>query len=473
MTGHGNRENFTVNWERDIHKFILHGRRILLDVNSGSVHLIDEAAWDVLDALESHQGNVSSAEAALKGKYSPEEIEEIIREIIRLQKEELLFTSDSQVEKWTKESRPSQYAVKSLCLNVAHDCNMCCRYCFAADVSFRGKSELMSFTVGRKGIDFLLEQSGTRRHLEVDYFGGEPLMNLEMVQDLTRYGTEKAAQLGKKIKFTITTNCLLINEDFISFANQYNMQVVLSIDGRKSVHDRMRRSAGGGGTYETILPKMFEFAESRNHENYYVRGTYTRRNMDFTQDVLHLFDLGFKHVSVEPVVASPDTYGFSNEDIPRLEQEYEKLSWELLERVKKGQFIDFFHFNVDLKGGVCIPKRIKGCGAGVEYLAVAPDGTLYPCHQFDGKKEFAMGDVFNGFNDRDIGSRFAAANIYGKEKCRNCWARFLCSGGCHANAYGFSGTLREPYAIACMLQKKRLECGIWFQLEKDLGCQPH
>jgi len=318
----------------------------------------------------------------------------------------------------------------------------------------------------------LLEQSGSRRHLEVDYFGGEPLLNLSMIRQLTEYGAERAQKLGKEIKFTITTNCLLINDDFINFVNEYDMQVVLSLDGRRSVHDSVRRLTGGGRTYDTILPKMLKFAESRKHQNYYVRGTYTRRNMDFSQDVLHLFDLGFKHVSLEPVVAPPDTFGFSEADIPVLEQEYERLAAELLKRYKEGSFIDFFHFNVDLNGGVCIPKRIKGCGAGFEYLAIAPDGTLFPCHQFDGRSEFAMGDVFKGVIDANICQRFASAHIFNKNECKNCWARFLCSGGCHANAYQFSGTLTQPYLIGCLLQKKRLECGIWFQLQKNMESMP-
>lgn len=456
--------NLTENWQRDVHKFMLHGTRILLDVNSGTVHVIDQAAWDVLETLEHHQGDLAAARQELKGKYSQEQVAELVAELGELKEQGLLFTSDSQVEKWA--AAPREFAVKSLCLNVAHDCNMRCGYCFASEVSFGEKTQLMSLEVGQKAVDFLLEQSGSRRHLEVDYFGGEPLLDFNMVRRLTQYGREKAQQLGKTIKFTITTNGLLIDDAFIDFVNENQMQVVLSLDGRKSVHDGVRRLAGGGGTYDKILPKFLKFAESRNHENYYVRGTYTRRNMDFSQDVLHLFDLGFHHVSLEPVVASPDTYGFTEEDVPTLELEYEKLSAELLERHQQGHSIDFFHFNVDLKGGVCIPKRIKGCGAGFEYLAVAPDGTIYPCHQFDGKQKFAMGDVFNGLNAKSIGERFASAHIYNKQPCRDCWARFLCSGGCHANAYEFSGTLTQPYSIGCLLQKKRLECAIWFQLQK-------
>ena len=467
MSGLCSEENLTVNWSRDIHKFMLHGRRLLLDVSSGSVHSIDDTAWKVLDALERHQGNVPEAQAELTDSLSPEKFSEVVAELRQLQKEETLFTTDTQVENWIK--IPREHAVKSLCLNVAHDCNMRCGYCFASEFSFGGKPELMSLQVGQRAMDLLLEQSGTRRHLEVDYFGGEPLLNLDVVKQLTQYGIQRADRLGKKIKFTLTTNCLLINEAFIGFVNEYDLQVVLSLDGRKEVQDGVRRLPGGGLTYDTIVPKMLKLVESRNHDNYYVRGTYTRRNMDFSKDVLHLFDLGFKHVSLEPVVATPETYGFSEEDVPFLEQEYDKLSAELLKRHKEGQFIDYFHFNVDLDGGVCIPKRIKGCGAGVEYLAVTPDGTLFPCHQFVGKSEFVMGDVYNGLNGSDIGDRFGAAHIYNKETCRNCWARFLCSGGCHANAHQFSGTLTEPYSVGCLLQKKRLECAIWFQVEKNFS----
>lgn len=466
MSNSNNLGDFNITWKRDIHKFILHGKRILLDVNSGSVHVVDKTAWDVLDALETNHGNYVLAAEDLKGTYNSGEIAEVIEELRILHNQRLLFTSDKQVEAWTRQRR--EHVVKSLCLNVAHDCNMRCGYCFAADVSFGGKPQLMSFEVGQKAIDFLLKQSGSRSHLEIDYFGGEPLLNLDVVRMLTRYGSKRAAELGKKIRFTVTTNCWLIKEEFIRFVNEYDVQVVLSLDGRKHVHDRVRRLVGGGETYNSILPKMIKLAESRNHGNYYVRGTFTHKNMDFSQDVIHLFDLGFKHVSLEPVVASPDTYGFSEQDMDVLEKEYEKLAQELFNRHKNGQFIDFFHFNVDLRGGVCIPKRIKGCGAGFEYLAVSPDGTVFPCHQFIGRNEFAMGNVGSDINDK-ISDTFAAAHIYNKSACKDCWARFLCSGGCHANAYEFSGTLLEPYLISCQLQKKRLECAIWFQIEKHLS----
>ena len=454
-----------VNWERDIHKFKLNDMLILLDVNSGSVHILDETAWDVLEALERHQGDLVRAQEELKNVYSPAAVGEVVEELLRLKEEGLLFTSDREVQEWV--GRPRDYAVKSLCLNVAHGCNMRCGYCFASDISFGDNSELMSFEVGQKALDFLLKQSGSRKHLEVDYFGGEPLLNLNTVKQLTRYGAETAARMGKQIKFTITTNCLLIDDDFIDFVNEYDMQVVLSLDGRKEVHDSVRRLAGGGNSYDTILPRMQKLVSQRNHENYYVRGTYTRNNMDFSKDVLHLFDLGFRHVSLEPVVAPPETYGFAEKDVPVLAREYERLSAELQKRREAGQFVDFFHFNVDLEGGTCIPKRIKGCGAGFEYLAVAPDGTFFPCHQYDGRNEFAMGEDINDIADTDISEKFASAHIYNKKDCKNCWARFLCSGGCHASAYEFSGTLTRPYTIGCLLQKKRLECGIWFQLKKE------
>ena len=454
-------------WNRDIHKFMLHGLRILLDVNSGSVHILDEASWDVLEALEQHQGSIPMAVASLENKYSPAQLAEVVSELEGLREQELLFTSDREV--MAGAGNPAAPAIKSMCFNMAHDCNMRCGYCFAADISFGGTPQLMSREVGEAAMDFLLEQSGSRRHLEVDFFGGEPLLNLDTVAHLTEYGTRQAEKGGKAIKFTITTNCLLMDKAFTELVNRYNMQVVLSLDGRKTVHDAVRRAPGGAGTYDVIVPRMLQFTESRHHENYYVRGTYTRKNMDFADDVFHLFDLGFRHVSLEPVVAPPEAYGFSEEDIPLLEKEYERLAAGLLERHEKGQFIDFFHFNVDLEGGVCIPKRIKGCGAGVEYLAAAPDGRIYPCHQFVGSSRFLMGEVFQGLKETAGGNGFREAHIYNKKICRNCWARFFCSGGCHANAYHYSGSLMEPYAIACALQKKRLECGIWYQLCKRLG----
>lgn len=455
-----------VDWNRDIHKFQLHGTRILLDVNSGSVHIIDAAAWQVLEALEQHRGNVEAASEELEDVLPFDEFCEIIGELRLLQDQKLLFTSDQQVAAWVQEVR--EPVIKSLCLNVTHGCNMRCGYCFASDTSFGARNELMSYQVGQQAIDFLLHQSGSRRHLEVDYFGGEPLLNFETIQALTCYGTQRAQERGKTVKFTVTTNGVLIDEPFIRFVNENQMQVVLSLDGRQQVHDGIRRLADGSSSYETILPKMLRLAGSRNHENYYVRGTFTNRQMDFSRDVLHLFDLGFKHVSLEPVVATPETYGFSEEDLPVLEKEYEKLSLALWERSKQGQFIDFFHFNVDLQGGTCIPKRIKGCGAGFEYLAVAPDGSLFPCHQFDGKANYVMGNVFDGLLEGSISKDFAAAHIYAKEACRECWARFFCSGGCHANAVEFSGSLLEPYSVGCCLQKKRLECAIWFQLMQQV-----
>ncbi len=466
-----NQINWTqVEWDRDIHKFQLHGTRILLDVNSGSVHIIDEAAWQVLEALEQHRGNVEAAwnelKAAPPDALSFEEFGEIIGELRHLQQQKLLFTSDREVAAWVQDSR--EPIIKSLCLNVTHGCNMRCGYCFASDTAFGVRNELMSYRVGRQAIDFLLEKSGSRRHLEVDFFGGEPLLNLQTIQKLTHYGTQRAQEMGNVIKFTVTTNCVLIDASFIRFVNENKMQVVLSLDGRQRVHDRVRRLIDGSNSYDTILPRMLQLADSRNHENYYVRGTFTNRNMDFSRDVLHLFDLGFKHVSLEPVVAPPETYGFSDADIPALEQEYEKLSMALLERHNQGQFIDFFHFNVDLTGGTCIPKRIKGCGAGFEYLAVAPDGTLFPCHQFDGKADYEMGNVFDGLGDDNISREFASAHIYAKKACKDCWARFFCSGGCHANAVEFSGSLLEPYSVGCRLQKKRLECAVWFQLRQQM-----
>jgi len=456
---------FRTDWEKDLHKFKLYDLRILLDVNSGSVHIIDQVTWDVLDSLERNGGNIPAALAKLKGRYCPEKLLEVVEELEALAQQELLFTNGDWVERQARNQR--EVGIKSLCLHVAHDCNMSCGYCFAGEGNFGRERELMPPEVGERAVDFLLDNSGDRKNLEIDFFGGEPLLNFEVVKHLVRYGHEKAVLRGKVIKFTLTTNCLLLNDEVADFLNKNHMQVILSLDGRREINDRVRVLKSGGGSYDVIVPKILKFVESRNHENYYVRGTYTRKNMDFSEDVFHLFDLGLYRVSVEPVVAPPEVYGFSKEDIPVLEREYERLAAGLVERQRSGFPVDFYHFNIDLSGGPCLPRRVRGCGAGFEYFAVAPDGNIYPCHQFVGIEKFCMGSVFKGILNFELVEKFRSAHIYNKPRCRRCWARFFCSGGCHANAYAYSGDLLEPYEVACYLQKKRIECGIYFQLQKD------
>lgn len=446
-----------------IHKFVIDNNYMVVDVNSGAVHVVDGITWDVLDLF-----NKLSAEEiieVLTDRYSKEEAIEVLTEISELVKEGLLFSEDKQQNEFVLPEKP---IVKSLCLHVAHDCNLRCTYCFASTGHFGGQRTLMSAETGKQAIDFLIEQSGPRKHCEIDFFGGEPLLNWNVVKELVSYGKKQAAFRDKLIKFTLTTNGVLLKDDIIEFLNKENISVVLSLDGRPEINDRMRPFPNGKGCYEFILPKFKTFAESRDNENYYIRGTYTRYNLDFAADVEHLANLGFKHISVEPVVAPPtEVYAFRNDDIPVLKAQYETLANKYIERETNGTPYNFFHFNLDLEGGPCLPKRLSGCGAGHEYLAVDPEGNLYPCHQFVGREEFKLGDVKVGLTAPGIMKQFQAAHIYNKEKCLTCWAKFYCSGGCHANAEAANGTLLEPYEIGCELAKKRLECAIYVKAKQQ------
>ena len=351
--------------------------------------------------------------------------------------------------------------VKALCLHIAHDCNLACRYCFAEEGEYHGRRALMSYETGKQALDFLIANSGNRRNLEVDFFGGEPLMNWQVVKDLVKYGREQEKIHNKNFRFTLTTNGVLLNDEIMEFANKEMANVVLSIDGRKEVHDYMRPFRKGKGSYDLIVPKFQKFAESRNQEKYYVRGTFTHNNLDFSKDVLHLADLGFKQISVEPVVSLPEEpYAIKEEDIPVICAEYDKLAAEMVKRHREGNDFNFFHFMIDLTGGPCVYKRLSGCGSGTEYLAVTPWGDLYPCHQFVGEEGFLLGNVFEGIKNTDLVDEFKCCNVYAKEKCRNCFARFYCSGGCAANSYKFHGSINDAYDIGCELQKKRIECAI-------------
>lgn len=449
----------------DIHCFRCGDLDLVLDINSGAVHVIDGITRDVLEALESNAGQWEAACKQLAHLYEADALADVESELDALARQELLFTQDAGAI-----DRPGPPVVKSLCLHVAHDCNLRCRYCFAGSGNFGGGRLLMDVETGKKALDFLLAHSGNRPTCEVDFFGGEPLMNYQVVTELVAYGREAAAKQGKTFNFTLTTNGMLLNDEVISFLNQENISVVLSIDGRPEINDRMRPGANGRGSYGQIVPLYQKLVAGRNGENYYVRGTYTRHNLDFSRDVLHLFDLGFTHLSVEPVVAPPSReYAFQPEDVEVIHQEYERLAHEYLERYFAGREMDFFHFNVDLEKGPCLPKRLTGCGAGYEYLAVTPEGDLYPCHQFVGRTDFLLGNVEEGLTRPELGQKFRQAHIYNKESCRSCWARFLCSGGCHANAEAYNGDLLQPYALGCALQKKRLECAIYVQVKKRLA----
>ncbi len=442
-----------------LHKFIINGTRVVLDVHSGAVHRVDPVTWDILEDYEKlPEGMLTEKLAA---RYPRREVEEALAEVEELVREGLLFSPDPLDGAYTP---PSRKIVKALCLHLAHDCNLACCYCFAGQGKFGGAAGLMSLGVGKAALDYLIDASGSRRHVEVDFFGGEPLLNKNVLYELVDYGRKRGTESGKDIKFTLTTNALLLDAETGKFLNDHNMSVVLSLDGRPEVHDVMRPFPGGAGSYQIIADKIMDFLEGRNHTNYYVRGTYTRHNTDFSRDVLHMADLGIKEISVEPVVADPhEDYALTEEQIPALFEEYERLTIALLERTKAGRPLNFFHFNIDLKGGPCLPKRLSGCGAGNEYLAVDPEGNLYPCHQFVGQEEYLMGNVYEGIKNRELATTFAGAHIYNKEGCAECWAKFHCSGGCHASARAYSGSILKPGPLSCALMKKRLECALYLK----------
>ena len=441
-----------------IHQYKNNGCSIVLDVNSGAVHVVDSLAYEAIALYEDHEPEEIMGQ--LKDRYPLEEIREALLDIEELKAQGTLFTEDTYREPILDfKKRPT--VVKALCLHVAHDCNLACRYCFAEEGEYHGRRALMSYEVGKQALDFLIANSGSRRNLEVDFFGGEPLMNWQVVKDLVAYGREQEKLHNKNFRFTLTTNGVLLNDEVQEFVNREMSNVVLSIDGRKEVNDRMRPFRGGKGSYELIVPKFRKLADSREQKNYYVRGAFTHNNLDFCEDVLHLADLGFRQISVEPVVADlEEDYAIREEDIPVICEQYDKLAAEMVRRLGKENEFTFFHFMIDLTGGPCVYKRLSGCGSGTEYLAVTPWGDLYPCHQFVGEEDFLMGNVFEGVTRREIRDTFKECNVYTKEKCRNCFARFYCSGGCAANSYKFHGSVNDAYDIGCELQRKRVECAI-------------
>ncbi|MCC5911540.1 MAG: thioether cross-link-forming SCIFF peptide maturase [Clostridiaceae bacterium] len=443
-----------------IHKFSQGNINMVLDVNSGAVHTVDQLVYDVLDFYPEKDKHQTAS--LLQGKYKSEEIMEVIGEIDQLIGQGLLYSKEKYLEHEAFKNKET--VVKALCLHIAHDCNIRCRYCFASQGDFKGERTMMSADVGKKAIDFLLNKSGNRRNLEVDFFGGEPLMNFDVVKEIVAYGREKEKEYGKNIRFTMTTNGVALNDDNMKYINENMHNVVLSIDGRKEINDYMRYTVNGEGTYDVILPKLFKMAELRNHENYYVRGTFTKHNLDFAEDVLHLADLGFKQISVEPVVATDEhDYAIKEEDLQIVARQYEYLAEQCISRKKEGKEFNFFHFMIDLNQGPCVIKRLLGCGAGAEYLAVTPEGELYPCHQFVGNDKFKLGSVIEGSLDMSMHNEFANAHVYNKESCNECWAKFYCSGGCHANAYNFNNNIYEPYKIGCEMEKKRIECALMIQ----------
>ena len=441
-----------------VHQYKNNGYNIVLDVNSGAIHVVDDLTYDVIPLFETH--TTDEIVAALKDKYKEEEIKEACDEVNELKESNELFTPD-EYEDYIMDFKKRPTVVKALCLHIAHDCNLACRYCFAEEGEYHGRRALMSYEVGKAALDFLIANSGNRKNLEVDFFGGEPTLNFQVVKDLVKYGREQEKLYNKNFRFTLTTNGVLLNDEIMEFANKEMANVVLSIDGRKEVNDRMRPFRGGQGSYDLIVPKFKKFADSRNQNNYYVRGTFTHNNLDFSQDVLHLADLGFKQISVEPVVAQDtDDYAIREEDLPQLFEEYDNLAAEMVRRHKAGEDFNFFHFMIDLEGGPCVAKRLSGCGSGTEYLAVTPWGDLYPCHQFVGNEDFLMGNVYEGVKNTEIRDEFKCCNVYAKEKCRECFARFYCSGGCAANSYNFHGNITDTYDVGCELERKRVECAI-------------
>ncbi len=454
-----------------IHQYQNNGYNIVLDVNSGSVHVVDQIAYDVIACMEAmnpfHTKETLLAKETyeylcekLKDTYTEQDLKDVLEAVAELTADGQLFAKDIY-EDYIDVVKQRKTVVKALCLHIAHDCNLACKYCFAEEGEYHGRRALMSYEVGKKALDFLIEHSGNRRNLEVDFFGGEPLMNWQVVKDLVAYGREQEKIHDKHFRFTLTTNGVLLNDEIQEFVNKEMDNVVLSMDGRKEVHDRMRPFRNGKGSYDLIVPKFQKLADSRNQERYYIRGTFTRDNLDFSNDILHYADLGFKQISIEPVVGDDtDPYAIRECDLPQIMSEYDKLAKIMVDRQREGRGFTFFHFMLDLEGGPCLSKRLSGCGSGTEYLAVTPWGDLYPCHQFVGDEKFIMGNVFDGITNPGIADEFRGCNVYTKDKCKNCFAKFYCSGGCMANSYKFHNTIFDSYDISCEMERKRVECAI-------------
>ena len=447
-----------------IHKYKLEGYNILLDVNSGGVHIIDDLTYDMLDNISPPLEEKCPEDIVnkLSKVYDRDEIYECYDEIVSLYNDKILFSEDDY-EKFALTSVASP--IKAMCLHVAHDCNLRCKYCFASTGDYKEGRMLMSLETGKKALDFLIEKSGDRKFLEVDFFGGEPTVNFDVVKQLVEYGRSREAEANKKFRFTITTNGILLTDDMIDFINKEMNNVVLSIDGRKDVNDRLRVRADGSGSYDKIVPNFKKLVEKRGSDkDWYVRGTYTKYNLDFSNDVMHLYELGFDQISVEPVMADPSMpYAITQSDLPRIFDEYEELSRKIRKIRSEGKFINFFHFMLDLDQGPCAIKRLRGCGCGNEYVAVAPNGDIYPCHQFVGIEDYKLGSLNDGSFNEELKKTFACAHVYSKPECKKCWAKFYCSGGCNANNYIYAGDIHNAYKLSCEIQKKRLECAIFMK----------
>lgn len=457
-----------------IHQYQLGGYNIVLDICSGSVHAVDELAYDVIALFETEPRDAIIKK--LWEKYrgtdgvTPDEIGECYDQIDQLKAAGKLFTEDSFAPMAGELKAKTSGVIKALCLHIAHTCNLNCSYCFASQGKYHGDRALMSFEVGKRALDFLVEHSGSRHNLEVDFFGGEPLMNFDVVKQLVAYARSIEKEKGKHFRFTLTTNGVLIDDDVIDFVNREMSNVVLSLDGRKEVHDRYRVDYAGNGSWEKIVPKFQKLVAARDGKNYYMRGTFTHANPDFLEDIKTMLDLGFSELSMEPVVAAAgDPAALTESDKAVVMEQYEKLAELMLQRDKEGKPFTFYHYMIDLKGGPCIYKRISGCGSGTEYMAVTPWGDLYPCHQFVGEEKFKLGDIWNGVSNHAIQEEFASCNVYARQECRDCWARLYCSGGCAANAYHATGSVRGVYQQGCDLFRKRIECAVMVAVARELG----
>ena len=453
-----------------IHQYKLGGFNIVLDVCSGSVHVVDDIAYDIIEMFE--KTDEKTILTSLSKKYpdiSADDISECYGQIVDLKNSGKLFSPDTFQSMAGVLKEKTAGVIKALCLHIAHTCNLNCSYCFASQGKYHGERAVMSYEVGKRALDFLIENSGNRRNLEVDFFGGEPLMNFEVVKDLVAYARSIEKEHNKNFRFTLTTNGLLIDDDVIDFANKEMSNVVLSLDGRKEIHDKYRVDYAGNGSWERIVPKFKKLVDLRGGKNYYMRGTFTHSNPDFLEDIKEMLRLGFTELSMEPVVsASGDPEELTEKDLPVVLEQYEKLAELMLQKDKEGKPFTFYHYMIDLTEGPCIYKRISGCGSGTEYMAVTPWGDLYPCHQFVGEERFRLGSIFEGVTNTDIQNEFASCNVYQHPECRDCWARLYCSGGCAANAYHSTGSVRGVYEYGCILFRKRMECAIMVAIARAL-----
>lgn len=451
-----------------IHAYKMNGYNIIIDQNSGCVHSVDDVAYDIITNYENK--NKDEIKSYILEKYkdrddvTAEDIDLCFDDIETLKKEGRLFAEDT-FEKTASAFKKRQGVLKAICLHVAHDCNLACKYCFAGKGEYDGPKGLMSFETGKRALDFLVEQSGARHNLEVDFFGGEPLLNWDVCKKLVEYGRSIEKKYNKNFRFTVTTNGVLLNDEIMDFCNKEMGNVVLSLDGRKETHDRLRITRKDTGSYDMIIDKFKKFAQSRNQKDYYMRGTYTHFNTDFSKDIIHMADEGFKELSIEPVVCDPsEDYALKESDLPVLKEQYEILANEMLRRYRKGNGFTFYHYMIDLDAGPCIVKRVSGCGVGTEYMAVTPDGELYPCHQFVGDEKFLLGDIWNGVKNKNVLEQFENCNVYSHKECKDCFAKLYCSGGCAANAYHSTGSVSGVYEFGCELHRKRIECAVMLKV---------